>query len=72
MDDELENLHPSIAEKLRFFAYDHLPPEGQTISKRFRDLAYALVLEDELEGPQLALGLQKLLEAKDCAVRAGL
>lgn len=54
---------------LKFFKYDHLPEKLQLVSKPFSDLAFNLTLirpdSDEME-----LALRKLLEAKDCAVRA--
>lgn len=77
------NIHPSQEELLRFFEYDHLPERLQEISKHFHWLAYALVgyapLHENstheqivLSGPELTVALRKLLEAKDCAVRAAL
>ncbi len=60
--------HPSIAAVLQFFAFAHLPESLQTISKPFGELA-----EKIADGPQNAettVALRKLLEAKDCAVRA--
>ena len=54
---------------LQHFQWEHLPPELAAISKRFHDLAHDLT--DLLpSGPELSAGLRKLLEAKDCAVRA--
>ena len=54
---------------LQFFAYAHLPPHLQAVSKPFGDLAYALV--DKLpRNPERTVALRKLLEAKDAAVRA--
>jgi ferritin-like protein len=56
---------------LQFFAYDHLPPELAQISKHFYELAHHL--HDYLpHNSQSYMMLQKLLEAKDCAVRAAL
>jgi hypothetical protein len=63
--------HPATQELLRFFEYDHLPAELQAVSRPFHDLAYAMV-ERGLEGAELTVGLRKLLEAKDCIVRAAL
>lgn len=63
-------MHPSTAEILRYFEYDHLPPHLADISMPFHDLAHHLA--NRLEGPELTAGLRKLLEAKDCAVRAAL
>lgn len=56
---------------LRYFAYDHLPPALRDVSEPFHHLAHHLA--DALTaGPELSAGLRKLLEAKDCAVRAAL
>lgn len=56
---------------LQFFAYAHLPPHLQAISKPFGDLAQQIV--DTLpDNPERTTALRKLLEAKDCAVRAQL
>lgn len=63
-------MHPSTEAILKYFAYDHLPPHLQAISKPVGDLAY--LMAQELDGPELTAGLRKLLEAKDCLVRAAL
>jgi hypothetical protein len=64
------SLHPAVVETLRFFDYDHLPEHLQEISRPFHDLAHDMA--NRVEGPQLTNGLQRLLEAKDCMVRAAL
>lgn len=56
---------------LQFFAYEHLPAHLQEISKPFGDLA-KLIVEILPSNPERSAGLRKLLEAKDCAVRAKL
>jgi len=63
-------MHPNVAHLLRFFRYQHLPPRLQEISRQFHDLAVGLA--QTLQGPELTVCLRKLLEAKDCAVRAAL
>lgn len=66
---------------LQFFAYSHLPPHLQRVSKPFCDLAHAIVNngpDDEHSmfdaplprNPERTVALRKLLEAKDAAVRA--
>lgn len=65
-------MHPATSAILRYFTWDHLPPHLQAISKPFADLAHSLVGELGLDGPELTVALRKLLEAKDCAVRARL
>lgn len=54
---------------MRWFEYSHLPEKMQQISKPICELALNLdaILE---ECPEKTAGLRKLLEAKDCLVRA--
>jgi hypothetical protein len=53
----------------QFFEYEHLPESLQVVSKPFCDLAHSIV--DGLPAnPERTTALRKLLEAKDCAVRA--
>lgn len=56
---------------LKFFAYAHLPEHLQPVSKPFGDLAAVIVATIE-PGPERTVALRKLLESKDCAVRAKL
>ena len=54
---------------LQFFAYEHLPQRLREVSQPFGVLAQSLV--DTLpRNPERTAALRKLLEAKDCAVRA--
>ena len=56
---------------LKYFQYDHLPRELQDVSKSVCILAEEM--NDRLpDGPEKSAGLRKLLEAKDCFVRARL
>ena len=56
---------------VKYFAYAHLPEHLQEVSKPFSDLAE--LMEKELqENDEKAAGFRKLLEAKDCFVRAKL
>lgn len=54
----------------QFFVFAHLRPELRAVSRRFAELA-AVVLELP-RNPERTVALRKLLEAKDCAVRAAL
>ena len=56
---------------LKFFAHDHLPPMLRAVSKPFGELAVFMVETLPCNAERTA-GLRKLLEAKDCAVRASL
>jgi len=63
--------HPATTGLLRWFEYSHLPAHLQAVSKPIGDVAHQLV--DVLpDGPELSAGLRKLLEAKDCLVRAAI
>ena len=54
---------------LQFFTYAHLPPTLQGTSKPFGELAETIV-RTLPNNPERTSALHKLLEAKDCAVRA--
>ncbi|WP_454629466.1 hypothetical protein [Bradyrhizobium cenepequi] len=54
---------------LQFFAYEHLPPHLQAVSKPFGDMARKMVAELP-RNAESTTAMRKLLEAKDCAVRA--
>jgi hypothetical protein len=54
---------------LHYFAWRHLPGNLQTVSKPFAELADVMVRTLPRNAERSA-GLRKLLEAKDCAVRA--
>jgi len=63
--------HPAVASLLRYFAWQHLPSHLQGVSSQCSVLAYEMA--DNLpNGLELTTGLRKLLEAKDCFVRAAL
>ena len=56
---------------LKFFEFGHLPERLQDVSRPFH--ATAVWMEQNLPGcAEKSAGLRKLLEAKDCAVRAAL
>lgn len=56
---------------LQFFSYAHLPEKMQEISAPFGELAIRLVGLLP-RNPERTTALRKLLEAKDCAVRASI
>lgn len=56
---------------MQFFNYSHLPEHLKEVSREFYELA--LKITDTLpRNPERTTALRKLLEAKDCAVRARL
>lgn len=56
---------------MKYFKYEHLPEHLQAVSKPFGELAKQM---DEAlpDGAEKSAGLRKLLESKDCMVRASL
>jgi hypothetical protein len=67
----LSGRHPGTTAIAKHFAHEHLPPHLQAVSKPCHDLAAAMITALP-DGPELTAGLRKLLEAKDCFVRAAL
>lgn len=63
-------LHPATEAILKLFTYAHLPEHLQAVSKPFHELAWDMACR--CDGPECTVGLRKLLEAKDCMVRASL
>lgn len=55
----------------QFFAYSHLPAHLQEVSRPFGELADTII-KTLPRNPEQSAALRKLLEAKDCAVRAKL
>ena len=62
-------MHPSITNLLKFFDTAHLPPFLAAVSEDFGVLA-RLTAERNPNSPETTAAIRKLLEAKDCAVRA--
>lgn len=54
---------------LQFFTFKHLPEHLQEVSKPFCEMAENLV-KILPRNPERTVALRKLLESKDCAVRA--
>ena len=54
---------------MKFFEYSHLPPHLQEVSKEICEAAKKMELTLPA-GEEKSAGLRKLLEAKDCFVRA--
>lgn len=54
---------------MQFFTYSHLREDLRATSEQFADLAQKLDIQLP-ENPEKTTALRKLLEAKDCAVRA--
>jgi hypothetical protein len=68
---DFEGRHPATVGILKHFTYSHLPEHLQQVSAGCSHLAQRLA-HTLPDGPELTAGLRKLLEAKDCFVRAEL
>ena len=68
----LKDRHPGVVSIARYFDYGHIP-EGPLRVTSMWCCGLAQDMIDRLpDGPELTAGLRKLLEAKDCFVRAAL
>lgn len=61
--------HDSTDYLIQYFEYGHLPSHLQCVSAPFHSLAHQIVNTTPRNAERTA-GLRKLLEAKDCIVRA--
>ncbi len=67
MESKLVDVNPIM----KFFDFAHLPPHLRAVSEPIANLA--AVMESSLpRSAETSAGLRKLLEAKDCFVRAAL
>ena len=62
---------PKNERMMKWFEFEHLPPQLQQVSRPFCELAVKITQAVE-PGPERTVALRKLLEAKDAAVRARL
>ena len=67
----VDGRHPGTVSIARYFAYEHLKTPLRGVSRQCHDLAEQMIATLP-DGPELTAGLRKLLEAKDCFVRAAL
>ena len=67
MSDEMEDTQVPFP-IMKYFTYAHLPQHLQAISIPCTELAWSMIGTIP-PGPELEMGLRKLLEAKDCFVR---
>lgn len=68
---DYKNRHPGVASIMRFFAHDHLAEPMRSRARECASLAQTEVAALS-DSPELVAGLRKLLEAKDCFVRASI
>lgn len=65
--------HKSVQDVVKFLEPNpNLPPKQYDIAEDVETLAVAIVRAVKTDSAELTTGLRKLLEAKDCFVRASL
>jgi hypothetical protein len=70
MESVTASRHPGTREIAQWFGYSHLPDGApRRMSAEVAELAEWVITELP-DSPELTAGLRKLLEAKDCFVRA--
>lgn len=69
MSDAWDGRHPGTQHFRAMFGHEPLPLDLAAVSKPFGELAEKAVAALP-DGPELTAGLRKLVEAKDCFVRA--
>ena len=67
-----ESRHPATQEIMQWFSYEHLPAgTPRHVSAMCAAMAGEL-LRELPDNPELTVGLRKIMEAKDCFVRAAI
>lgn len=64
--------YTGVQDALQWLTYSHLPPALQDYSQPFYDTAVRMVNRISTDSPELTTALNKLIEAEDFAVRAGI
>jgi hypothetical protein len=64
--------HPGVQSALQWLTYRHLPETLTEYSRPFYRAAILLLIAIPTDSPELTTALNKLIEAKDSAVRAGI
>lgn len=64
--------HPGVCDALQWLTFSYLPESLQGYSRPFYQTAVELIAMISTDSPELTTALNKLIEAKDSAVRAGI
>lgn len=67
-----EGRHPGVRDALQWLTYAHLPESLRVFSEPFYEAAVALTIRITVDSHELTTALNRLIEAKDSAVRAGI
>lgn len=66
-----EGRHPGVASAMAWLAYSHLPEELKRYARPFYEAAVSLLADIPTDSAELTTTLNRMVEAKDWAVRAG-
>lgn len=67
-----EGRHPGVVHALAWLAFSQLPPSLQNYSRPFYQTAVELIIEIKTDSAELTNALNRLVEAKNWAVCAGI
>lgn len=67
-----EGRHPGVRDALQWLTFAHLPESLRPFSEPFYGAACGIVKAITTDSPELTTALNRLIEAKDSAVRAGI
>lgn len=67
-----EGRHPGIRDGLQWLTFAHLPRGLQSFSQPFYSAACEIIEQITTDSPELTTAINRLIEAKDAAVRAGI
>lgn len=70
--EETAGRHPGIRDGLQWLVFTHLPPDLQRFSLPFYQAGVGAIRSIQLDSPELTTAINRLIEAKDSAVRAGI
>ena len=71
-DQVTQGRHPGVQSALQWLTFSHLPEALQDFSRPFYAAAVELIRTILTDSAELTTALNKLIEAKDSAVRAGI
>lgn len=67
-----EGRHPAVQDALQWLGFSHLPEALQRYSRPFYVAALDAIQDIRTDSPELTTALNRIIEAKDSAVRAGI
>lgn len=73
MDMDVDKRHEATRQLIQWFSFDHLPTGSpREVSEQLSFTVGTMLKMIPIDTPEFTAGLRKLLEAKDCFVRAAI